>query len=106
VLSGVLFKATTEGKIELLATDLETAIKAVTTPVHIDGEGAFVVEAKVILEVIRNLPSGEIIFELQDNNLIVRGAGIDDRQGYLLCSEGRVYEKSQWDLLGAPGRIP
>ncbi|MCD6160228.1 MAG: DNA polymerase III subunit beta [Kosmotoga sp.] len=72
VLSGVLFKATTEGKIELLATDLETAIKAVTTPVHIDGEGAFVVEAKVILEVIRNLPSGEIIFELQDNNLIVR----------------------------------
>ncbi len=71
VLSGILFRVVDEKKIELVATDLETSIKTFIKPVTLDGDGAFVVEAKVLLEIARSLSEGTISFNIEENNLII-----------------------------------
>ncbi|MFW6121821.1 MAG: DNA polymerase III subunit beta [Petrotogales bacterium] len=69
VLSGILFRVVGEKKIELLATDLETSIKTFIEPDSLSGDGAFVVEAKVLLEIARSLREGTINFNIEENNL-------------------------------------
>lgn len=72
VLSGILFKTTENSKLELVATDLETSIKTYVQPSEISGTGQFVVDAKVLLEIMRNLPDGKVFFDFQDTNLVIR----------------------------------
>ena len=71
VLSGVLFKTIDEKKIELVATDLETSIKTFVEPIKLNDGEAFVVEAKVLLEIVRNLREGVIDFKIEENNLTI-----------------------------------
>ncbi|HNR79915.1 MAG TPA: DNA polymerase III subunit beta [Mesotoga infera] len=72
ILSGIYFSVKGESIVQLTATDLETAIKTEVKAKHIDGQDGFVVDAKVALEIVRNLPEGEIIFEIEETNLIIR----------------------------------
>lgn len=72
ILSGIHFSVAGELAIQLKATDLETSIKTEVKVNHIDGTGAFVVDARVMLEIVRNLPDGEIFFEIEETNLVVR----------------------------------
>ena len=56
ILSGINFSVKGESIVQLTATDLETAIKTEVKAKHIDGQDGFVVDAKVALEIVRNLP--------------------------------------------------
>lgn len=71
VLEGVLFKVE-DGNLTLEATDLETAIKIKDIQVNADGVAEFVVGAKMLTEIVNNLPSGEVVFEYTKPNLTIR----------------------------------
>lgn len=63
VLSGILFEAK-EGGLELSATDLETSVRA-NVPARVEGEGALVLPARVVVELVRRAPQGEIELRAQ-----------------------------------------
>lgn len=58
VLTGILFEAR-QGMLTLSATDLETAIRT-TLPASVADEGAVVLPARYVVELVRRAPSGEI----------------------------------------------
>ena len=58
VLGGVGIRAA-EGLLELEATDMELSLRT-TVPATVEGEGALVVPAKLLGDIVRLLPSGEV----------------------------------------------
>ncbi|WP_214078156.1 DNA polymerase III subunit beta [Mesotoga sp.] len=72
ILSGIYFSMKDESTIKLVATDLETAITTELKPKHIDGSCDFVIDARLVLEIVRNLPEGEVIFETEETNVVIR----------------------------------
>jgi DNA polymerase-3 subunit beta len=64
VLSAVLFEAK-EGLLKMSATDMELSI-SVAGRTEIEKEGRTAIPARVLLEVIRSLPDGEISLEAED----------------------------------------
>jgi DNA polymerase III subunit beta len=58
VLGGVGIRAT-EGLLELEATDMELSLRT-TVPANVEGEGALVVPAKLLGDIVRLLPAGEV----------------------------------------------
>ena len=72
ILSGIYFSMKDDSTVKLQATDLETAITTELRPKHIDGRCDFVIDARLVLEIVRNLPEGEVVFETEDTNVIIR----------------------------------
>lgn len=62
-LSGVLLSANGE-ELELLATDLEVGIR-VSTPANVSVDGRAVLPGRLLLDVVRSLPEGEVSIELR-----------------------------------------
>ena len=58
VLGGVGIRAA-EGLLELEATDMELSLRT-TVPANVEGEGALVVPAKLLGDIVRLLPAGEV----------------------------------------------
>jgi len=58
VLGGVGIRAA-EGLLELEATDMELSLRT-TVPATVEGEGVLVVPAKLLGDIVRLLPSGEV----------------------------------------------
>ncbi len=61
VLSGILLR-TTETGIELSATDMEVSLRA-TLEATVSGEGQVVVPGRLLLDIARSLPAGEVSLE-------------------------------------------
>jgi len=72
ILSGIYFSMKDESTVKLVATDLETAITTELKPKQIDGSCNFVIDARLVLEIVRNLPEGEVIFETEETNMVIR----------------------------------
>src|SRR5262245_64011641 len=58
VLGGVLLRAS-NGLLELEATDMELSLRT-TVPATVEGEGAVVVPAKLLGDIVRLLPASEV----------------------------------------------
>ena len=58
VLAGILLRAS-DGLLELEATDMELSLRT-TVPATVEGEGAIVVPAKLLGDVVRLLPANEV----------------------------------------------
>ncbi len=58
VLGGILLRAR-DGLLELEATDMELSLRT-TVPATVEGEGAIVVPAKLLGDVVRLLPADEV----------------------------------------------
>lgn len=71
ILTHILFKTQDSEKLKLLATDLEIGIQT-SIEAHILKPGSFCVPAKVITEIITQLPDQDIVFELKDRTLQIR----------------------------------
>jgi len=69
ILAGVLVRAEA-GRIELAATDMELSLR--TTPdAEVEGEGAVVVPGRLLVDIARTLPAGEVTLEHRENEGIV-----------------------------------
>ncbi|RLA64635.1 MAG: DNA polymerase III subunit beta [Epsilonproteobacteria bacterium] len=64
ILSYTLFKVD-NGSIEFSATNLEVSAKVIT-PANVENPGTFCVNAKNIFDIVRELPEGEISFEMKE----------------------------------------
>lgn len=62
VLQGILFKVS-DGRLTISATDLETGFVTEVREFNADEDGAFVVEGKVVDEVVRNMPGDQVHIE-------------------------------------------
>jgi DNA polymerase-3 subunit beta len=58
------------GKMELTATDLDHSI-IVSAPVSFEGNKEVTVNAKKLFEIVRELPEGEIVLDIDENVLII-----------------------------------
>jgi DNA polymerase-3 subunit beta len=61
VLAGILLKAEA-GRLELAATDMELSLRT-TLPAKVEGAGAVVVPAKLLVDITRLLPAAEVVIE-------------------------------------------
>lgn len=71
VLSGVLVQAG-DGRLDLYSTDMELAIKA-SLGVSVEREGELVVPARLLTDVVRNLPGDSVHVEAGESVVTVRG---------------------------------
>ncbi len=69
ILGGVLLRASS-GAVELAATDMELSLR---TPVEarVDGEGAVVVPGRLLVDLSRLLPTGEVELEYRDDENVL-----------------------------------
>src|SRR5437870_11140750 len=61
ILSGVLLQAE-NGRLHLAATDMELSLRS-SLEAQVEGEGAVVVPGRLLVELVRLLPSDEVTFE-------------------------------------------
>ena len=74
VLAGVRLSVET-GALEVAATDMEMSLRT-TVPADVDGEGAVVVPGKLLADVVRLLPSSEVVIEHRaDEGVVHIGSG-------------------------------
>ncbi len=71
ILFGALIEVE-DGKIKLSATDMETSVKMSLGESFLEGEGAFVVDAKLLEEVAKNTLSDQVHFTFEENRLTYR----------------------------------
>ncbi len=69
ILAGFLFDIGEDFRV--CATDMETAVKATVVANEIDGQGRFVIEASMILDIVKNLPDDTVVLELEGDTLEV-----------------------------------
>src|SRR5215216_3927380 len=69
ILAGVLVRAEA-GRIELAATDMELSLRT-TLDAEVEGEGAVVVPGRLLVDIARTLPAGEVTLEHRENEGIV-----------------------------------
>ena len=62
VLSGMMIKAAVAGSAEISSTDMELSLR-LSLPAGVEGEGAFVVPGRLLTDVVRSLPAGEVKIE-------------------------------------------
>ena len=97
VLAGILFRVSQDGEISLMATDLETSVKTGVKSKHFEGEGsAFVVEANLFTEIIRNLYDADIKFSLDTTNL-----SIDQGKSHFLIPTMSADDYPDFDTISA-----
>ena len=70
VLLGVMLRAE-EGRLHLAATDMELSLRA-SLDADVGGEGAIVVPGRVLVDIVRLLPSGEVSLEHRAEEGVVR----------------------------------
>ncbi len=73
VLANALIR-TSEGSIEIVATDLEVGIKE-TVEAKITTEGAVTLSARKLFEIVKEIPTDELSLKKKDNNWIEISAG-------------------------------
>ena len=74
VLAGVLFHAR-DGALEIAATDMELSLRT-TLPARVEGDGSLVVPGKLLVDLTRLLPAGEVTLEyLPDDGIAAITAG-------------------------------
>jgi DNA polymerase III subunit beta len=75
-LSGVMLSASGADTLELLATDLEVGVR-VRLPADVSAEGQVVLPGRLLLDVVRSLPDGELSIELRsaEGDVELRSAG-------------------------------
>ncbi len=71
ILSGALIEAK-DGHVRVSATDLDAAVRMNLGESFLEGEGAFVVDAKLLEEVARNMLSDQVHFIFEENRLAFR----------------------------------
>ena len=69
ILKGILIKTETDDKIVLSSSDLEISIET-KMKANIDDEGSIVVSAKLFNDIIRKLPMGTLIIEVNEEGVI------------------------------------
>ena len=77
VLSGIRL-GSSEGKLELAATDMELSLRTSLSGA-ITGSGAVVVPAKLLTDIVRLLPPGEVVLEERDGSLNVTSGSYSSR---------------------------
>jgi len=70
IYSGILFEASVDNKIHLFATDLEIGIDCYI-PAQVIERGSIVMPSRIISELIRKLPEGNIEIESSENNITI-----------------------------------
>lgn len=68
IYNGILFEATKDNKVHLFATDLEIGIDCYI-PTQVIESGAVVIPSRIIGELIRKFPEGNIEIESSENNI-------------------------------------
>jgi DNA polymerase-3 subunit beta len=69
ILAGVLLRAE-GGTIELAATDMELSLRT-TLEAEVEGQGAVVVPGRLLVDIARTLPAGEVTIEHRENEGVV-----------------------------------
>ena len=77
VLAGIHL-GSSEGKLELAATDMELSLRT-SLAGSTSGDGAVVVPAKLLADIVRLLPAGEVVLEEQDGSLSVTSGSYSSR---------------------------
>ena len=77
VLSGIRL-GSSEGKLELAATDMELSLRT-NLAGSVTGSGAVVVPAKLLTDIVRLLPAGEVVLEEHDGSLSVTSGSYSSR---------------------------
>lgn len=85
VLSHVLLK-TEDGKVKLAATDLETGV-VTWVGARVEEEGAATVPARLLLELVSNLPPGKIEIQAEKQTLVLTAPQTDSRLQGLSAEE-------------------
>jgi DNA polymerase III subunit beta len=70
VLLGVMLRAE-EGQLHLAATDMELSLRS-ALDADVDGDGAAVVPGRLLVELVRQLPAGEVTLEHRPEEAVVR----------------------------------
>jgi DNA polymerase III subunit beta len=70
VLLGVMLRAE-DGQLHLAATDMELSLRS-ALDADVDGDGAAVVPGRLLVELVRQLPAGEVTLEHRPEEAIVR----------------------------------
>lgn len=71
ILSNVLLEATVDGRLKLVATDLDLGFRAFIGA-SIDTPGTSTVHARRLHDIMRRLPAGQVEFETDDGHLHIR----------------------------------
>ncbi len=77
VLSGIHL-GSSNGNLELAATDMELSLRT-TVSGSVTGSGAVVVPAKLLADIVRLLPTGEVVLEEHDGSLKVTSGSYSSR---------------------------
>ena len=77
VLSGIRL-GSSEGKLELAATDMELSLRT-NLAGSVTGSGAVVVPAKLLTDIVRLLPTGEVVLEEHDGSLTMIAGSYSSR---------------------------
>lgn len=103
ILSHVLLE-TREGKVYLLATDLEIGIET-NLPATVEEEGAITVPAKLFLELANTLPSGKVTITTEEGNLLLTGVRTKTKLQTTPPDEfPKLYEEKGDLLFSFPGK--
>lgn len=70
ILKGILIKASSDGTLTLSASDLELSIEK-KVEANVEDEGSIVVLSKLFSDIVRKLPSGDILIEEKENNTVL-----------------------------------
>src|ERR1700744_3650907 len=74
VLGGIRLRAQ-DGRLELAATDMELSLRA-TVDAEIEGDGEVVVPGRLLLDIVRAVPEGELTIEHRsDESVLVVSSG-------------------------------
>jgi DNA polymerase-3 subunit beta len=71
VLSGILVNAAASGSVELASTDMELSLRLVFTA-KVEKEGAVVVPGRLICDVVRSLPEGDVRVSVDEEEQMLR----------------------------------
>jgi DNA polymerase-3 subunit beta len=85
ILANILLK-TEEGKLKISATNLETGI-SLSSAAKIEKDGELTVPAKILVDLIANLPAGKIDIQEEKDNLIISTSSFSARIAGIASSE-------------------
>jgi DNA polymerase-3 subunit beta len=73
ILSNVLIEASADGRVRIMATDLDLQVVESIDAVSVEGAGAITVQAHLLFDIARKLPDGsQVSFETADNRMAVK----------------------------------
>jgi DNA polymerase III subunit beta len=104
VLSGILLQAG-NGRLDLYSTDMELSIKA-SLAIDVERDGELVVPARLFSDIVRNLPSDQVLMEASETMLTLRAGTA--RFSLNAWSASDFPQTSTFDLTGSfsVGREP